>query len=328
MSYLLNPQLAYIPISACEYLVRASHLESYSILLTDDGDELVKTIFSEFQHAAFSTQDLSVLCQVEESYITEQLKDLLDLGVLLEVEINGSEPAVQSAWTAFARYGTSPSSAHLRPIEVYGDSLASRIVEELRVLGIDSTYRKIADLTDLSDYAWDDRQLPVDYKFKQIGTDCRPLSEIPVLVVALTSQIVGRMHEINTLAVGAGAPILYVQSSGAYAAIGPHVHPGSSPCYWEFELQRSRSMSDFSDYRTFLTSGIEGDPSPFGVAFTALNSVPWVIELAATSQSSLSGKVFLGRLTTNELQRQSILRLPRCPTCMPTRPLMRNHVIT
>jgi hypothetical protein len=55
--------------------------------------------------------------------------------------------------------------------------------------------------------------------------------------------------------------------------------------------------------------------------------MPWVIELGLTNRSGLLGRALIGRTTTVELRAQTVLRLPRCPVCLPLRPLLRNPVI-
>jgi bacteriocin biosynthesis cyclodehydratase domain-containing protein len=120
-----------------------------------------------------------------------------------------------------------------------------------------------------------------------------------------------------------------VQSSGAQLVVGPYVHPGQSACFWEFELQRSRSMFQHSHYQAVLqlNGRSAATTSPFVTQAAVYAAIPWIIELGLTNRSGLLGRALIGRTTTVELRAQTVLRLPRCPICLPLRPLLRNPVI-
>ena len=327
LAYIFNPQLIYIPISGCEFLVRAGHLEGYSVIITDDGDGVAQTVFGRFWDSPFSSTDVSAVCNVDEETVAEHLNELVQAGILLSLGVDAQIGASSEAWIAFARYGTSPSSARLRPVHVYGDALAERLVSDLEAIGVAADCRTLEELTELQTYSWKQHDEPEsDANFSLSIFDAVP-HDLPLLVIALASHAISSMQKINIKAIEADIPVLYVQSVGAHACVGPFVQPAASACFWEFELQRSRSMFDFADYRTVLSSVVEGEPSQFGLAATSLATIPWILEIAATGQSNLLGRALIGRVITSELQMQTILRLPRCPTCLPTRPLLRNPII-
>jgi hypothetical protein len=52
--------------------------------------------------------------------------------------------------------------------------------------------------------------------------------------------------------------------------------------------------------------------------------VPYLVELALLGRSMLAGQVLRGHATTAETSTHAVMRLPRCPTCLVTRPMLRN----
>jgi len=317
-SYVINPQVDCVPFSGTEYLVRSGHLEGYSLVVTDDGDGIADAVLRKATDSFTSEEIADETGQTVET-IEQHLDDLLAAGVVVL-----TEPDVHDApWVAFARFGTVPDPQSLREVAIFGDGLAETLGAQLRDLGLTATVEPSTELGDLKRFSFEE-QAPEE------GDDPTEFSTgtQPVLVIARSGQSVAEMQRINSEAVAAGTPVLYVQSAGAHVIVGPYVHPGSSACFWEFELQRSRSMFDLSQYQTMLAApGSRASASPFVDGAAATSAIPWIIELASTGRSSLLGKALMGRATTSEIKPQTILRLPRCPVCLPTRPLLRNAQI-
>lgn len=317
-SYVINPQVDCVPFSGTEYLVRSGHLEGYSLVVTDEGDGIADAVLRRTTDR-FTPEEIADETGQTVETIEQHLDDLLAAGVIVVTEPNVHE----APWVAFARFGTVPDPDSLREIAIFGDGLAETLGQSLSELGLTATVAPSADIGDLKRFAVVE-EAPAE------GED--PVGGIPdtqpLVIVARSGQSIAEMQRINTDAVAAGTPVLYLQTAGAHVIVGPYVHPGSSACFWEFELQRSRSMFDLSQYQTMLASeGSRADASPFVEVSAATAAVPWIIELASTGRSSLLGKALMGRATTGELATQTILRLPRCPVCLPTRPLLRNAQI-
>lgn len=325
-TYQLNPHVECVRISGTDFLIRSGHLEGYSLVVSDDGDGVAPAIL-EGGRGPVSVDGIVTMLDgaVERSKIEEHFVDLSAAGVLVQIECASDANA---SWIAFARSGVSPPAHLLRPIHIFGDRLAQELAVGLLSLGIETYTAAISDLSDLTPYIAD--EVPNDSVQSIVdGSLVTERASGPVLVIATGSQSIASLHALNSAAVTAGAPVLYLQASGAQVVIGPYSHPGQSACFWEFELQRSHSMFERSHYQTILAASAASSATTgeFVLQSAANAAIPWVIELGLTGRSGLLGRALIGRTTATEYRAQSILRLPRCPVCLPLRPLLRNQLI-
>lgn len=132
------------------------------------------------------------------------------------------------------------------------------------------------------------------------------------------------MYRINESLVGARVPFLSCQVDGVEVSVGPFVVPGRTACLWEVERLWARSTASESHYETLLASGVSRT-SPLVTRHTlTAAALPWLIELAIRGTSSLAGEVVRVRATNSVSTQHAVMRLPRCPVCMPLAPAVRN----
>ena len=149
------------------------------------------------------------------------------------------------------------------------------------------------------------------------------------VVVALERFSPTVLHAANRIAIAARRPWMSVYFDGSEAVIGPVYVPGDTACYNEFEIQNEACVARQDDYHVYkesLTVGSAGDsrlPDPVLPPFLAVAS-GWATTAALSFLAG--GKSFLLERAVHvdferaTIDRQNILRLPRCPACAPLRP--------
>jgi bacteriocin biosynthesis cyclodehydratase domain-containing protein len=335
MRYSHNPALTYLVVSEDEVIAKGGHLEGFSLVLADEtGRGMAVGVLDAVRDGASAEEVRDRLdgAGITLEEITRFLEDLHGSGALLRVD---DHEAAVADWLAFARYGQPPAAARHRPLVVAGAAAAGQLAAAVKDLGLDAGHVELADLGDLDRFAAVETapEEPEPDGTLQVRTAPRgPVSDAdevrrPRLVVLAEGTSLTTLYELNERAVAAGVPILYVQVSGVEWAVGPAVVPGATACFWEFERQRARAAFSYSEYSVLasVASGAPPREAPLVARRAAVAAAtPYLVELALLGSSSLAGAVLRGRATTAESARHSVLRLPRCPVCLPQRPLLRN----
>jgi bacteriocin biosynthesis cyclodehydratase domain-containing protein len=335
MRYSHNPALTYVVVSDDEVIAKGGHLEGFSLVLADEtGRGMAVGVLDAVRDGASAQEVLDRLdgSGATLAEVTRFLDDLHGSGALLRVD---DHEAAVADWLAFARYGQPPAAAQHRPLGVAGAAAAGQLTAAVKDLGLDASHAELAELGDLDRFAAVETA-PEDAEpdgTLQVGAAPRaPVSDPddvrrPRLVVLTEGTSLTALYELNERAVGAGVPILYVQVSGVEWAVGPAVVPGATACFWEFERQRARAAFSYSEYSVLASVASAAPPreAPLVARRAAVAAAtPHLVELALLGSSSLAGAVLRGRATTAESARHSVLRLPRCPVCLPQRPMLRN----
>jgi bacteriocin biosynthesis cyclodehydratase domain-containing protein len=339
MRYSHNPALTYVVVSDDEVIAKGSHLEGFSLVLADEtGRGMAVGILDAVRDGASPEEVRDRLdgSGVTLDEVTRFLDELYGSGALLRLD---DHDAAVADWLAFARYGQPPTAARHRPLVVAGGAVAGQLAAAVKDLGLDVGHVELADLGDLDRFAAvetapeEAAAEPGTDGSLQIGAAPRPPGagaadvDRPRLVVVAEGTSLTALYELNERAVGAGAPILHVQVCGVEWAVGPAVVPGATACFWEFERQRARAGFSYSEYAVLASVASARPPqaAPLVARRAAVAAAtPHLVELALLGSSSLAGAVLRGRATTAESARHSVMRLPRCPVCLPQRPLLRN----
>lgn len=321
----------YIPTSPNEVLVKGGALEGFSLLVEDPERRGLAATLVRSLGAGTSLQELHESLNGTGASVTgEELEAFLDTlvehGAIKEIATRELSP--ESSWSAFVRFGELPSSADLHEITVVASADGAAILEGAQALGVPVSVIAPDDV----DWGALGAARPVDPEVEDPGAI--DLTTIPVrraaqLVLHLAMD--GARAEatrVNERASAAGVPVLYAAVDGVDYRVGPYVVPGQTACFWEVERQWARASADRPQYETVLRLR-ERDRLPHsGSAVGALAAssalAPWLLELSLRRASSLAGEVIHGRATTTEASRHKVMRLPRCPVCLPLQPIMRN----
>lgn len=332
MRFSQNPTLHYLRISDDEVVVKGSHLEGFSLLISDDrsrgftGDligSLHEPASAEEAHQNLSVADLDV------HELREMLDDLADAGALLR---HGPRRAGVADWISFLRYGHVDPAVQRHPLVCVGADAAALVTDSLTALGLAADHRPTMDATDLEAFVVPDASVDVADaaddgpwgEGRRSSDDDLPDDDRPRLVILVEGSALATLHKLNEAAMEAGVPVLYAQVAGSDYAVGPYVVPGATACFWEYERQRSRSLFSYSEYAVLSRLGGATRTPPVSRAALVAAAVPHLVEVALLGRSMLAGRVLRGRATTGETSTQSVMRLPRCPVCLATRPLLRN----
>ena len=151
------------------------------------------------------------------------------------------------------------------------------------------------------------------------------------VLVALERYSPTVLHAANRAALAAGRPWMSVYFDGSEAVIGPLYVPGDTACYNEFEIQNEASIARQDDYHVYKESlappeasiGEPRVPDPVLPPFLSIAS-GWAttaaIPFLAGAKSFLLEQAVHIDFERATIDRQNILRLPRCPACAPARP--------
>ena len=191
----------------------------------------------------------------------------------------------------------------------YGEALAARLRERgySRVRTVDAP---LADTTALEDL----------------------YGACDFVAVALDSFSPFTLHRINAVALRQKRPWLCTYMDGSDGVIGPLYVPGETGCYNEFEIQNEATASLKTDYLTFKES-LEADTNDTllsGCVMSPFRSIVAGWASTAALAFLMTGKSFLlDRCLRVDFERfsvdrQDVLRLPRCPACAELR-VARRH---
>ena len=336
MPYHLNPALTYVRVSDDEVVVKGSPLEGFSVVVSDEDrghyvadlvEALAEPTNPEDLHRAVGADRVAL------DAVERLLDDLVGAGTVLRTD--GPADGVAD-WIAFVRYGHVHPPAQRHEIVCVGGQGADDVVEVLAELGLAA--RAVPDLDALAaagrpleSFVLPDSSALLAARDPERNDETTDLADVPPddrprLVLLGEGAEVQAAFAANERLVAAGVPVLHAQSGGADHSIGPHVVPGATPCFWEYEKQRSRSLHGPAEYAMLVGSDARGTATTPAVTRAAFSAalVPFLVELALLGTSSLAGQVLRGRSTTAATSRHSVLRLPRCPVCLAHRPLLRN----
>lgn len=333
MNYSKNPSLHYLRVSNDEVVVKGSHLEGFSLVISDDKHVGLagRVVDSLDQHS--SVDDIwgavRVDQEVEKADVESLLQEMADAGALVR---HGERQSRIADWIGFLRYGTVDSGAQQHAVHVYGSEVGAAAVHVLQEMGFDASHRGSFAGADLSPYVVVDASKDVAERLLDdasatdalVGEADLPDDDGPRLAVVVEGAPLRDLYRLNEEAVRLGAAVLYAQVAGSDYAIGPQVVPGATACFWEFERQRARSLFSYSEYAILSAVGDDVVTPAVTSASAASALVPYLIELALLGRSMLAGSVLRGRATTGETSRHNVMRLPRCPTCLAQRPILRN----
>ncbi|MDN5892916.1 MAG: hypothetical protein L0H93_02725 [Nocardioides sp.] len=303
-SYAQLEAATYIPTSSNEIVVKGGALEGFSLLIEDpERRGLIGHLVDAVGAGATIEELLSALAVRGHHLAEEDLDDILthlvEAGALKKT--GDGEGAANAAWQGFVRYGELPPPDLLSTVHVVTSEPTEDILASAQSLGVP------VEVFTPDAYDW--------------------AAPEPVLHLGLDStrtELLG----VNQEAVNAGRPVLYASMDLVDYRVGPYVVPGKTACMWETERQWARSSADRSQYETLVRIQ-ELDPrresrSAFGQQVFSSCLAGWLLELSLRCTSSLVGEVIHGRATTSSTRRHSVMRLPRCPVCLPMQPLTRN----
>ena len=331
MHYSQNPSVHYLQISDDEIVVKGSHLEGFSLIVGDDSNRgLAALVVDAVRDGATATEvhrHASAQVEVTLAEIESFLTELSETGVLLR---HGEHRNRIAEWVSFLRYGRIEPDSQVHPLVIAGPAIAKRAADALTELGFDARHVELADLTELSDFTMPDvtsnvaDRLAADPGSGLVEQGDLPDDDRPRLAVFVEGAPLLALYELNEKAIRAGAPVFYNQVAGVDYAIGPYVIPGATACFWEFERQRARSLFSYSEYAVLAATKSTATTPGISVNAAIAAATPYLLELALLGRSMLAGQLIRGRATTSETSRHSVMRLPRCPTCLAERPMLRN----
>ncbi len=314
--YVTNPAVKLLAVSPNEVSAQGSPLDGYALLVSDDERRgLARAVLDALEAPATADELHARLAdpRVGQDELVGYLTTLVASGVLLRLE---HDRAADDDLLAYKRFGEVRIPAATARLFFVGGDLASLLAERLAALGFETASKTLDDLDVLDDY----RAVERDPDDPAVDPELR-------LVVVPDEVSVARLHEFNARAVAADVPVLYLTASGVQYAVGPFVDPGRSSCFWEFERLHARTLDTYAPYAAHASANGAATPRTIPrVTADALAAAatPFLVELALTGTSELGGKVVRGRSTSAETSRHSVMRVPRCPVCMPKRPPIRN----
>jgi bacteriocin biosynthesis cyclodehydratase domain-containing protein len=330
LRYSQHPSVHYLPVSDDEVVVKGSHLEGFSLLVTDETNRgLARRVIDSLADSASAGEIHRLLVDdivIDEAEIAAFLDELADSGAILR---HGDRSRRVPEWMSFLRFGHADASAQAHPLVIAGGGVAADVRATLGELGFAAEHVARLDPSELERFVVPDVSMNVADRMEDAPAG--PLTEadlpdddLPRLAIVVEGAPLRYLYELNQAAVDAGVPILYTQVAGSDYAVGPQVVPGSTACFWEFERQRARSLFSYSEYAVLAAAGSDV-PTPRVTANAAAAAlVPYLVELALLGRSMLAGQVLRGHATTAETCTHAVMRLPRCPTCLVTRPMLRN----
>lgn len=320
--YTLLSAASYIPLSPHEVIVKGSALEGFSLLVEDpERRGITASIIRALEDGAHTPEELAGILDsaVSPEACGQLLETMRESGVL---GVNqDSEPAdLETIWSAFVRYGELPDPSLLRPVTVVSSRDADGVLEGARAWGIPLVVVR-PDEINLTDFA---PAAPLHNG--ETDTVALRRDRKPVVHFSFESER-AEMYRLNEQAVAAGVSVLYSRLDGVEYTVGPYVVPGQTACAWEAERLWARSSADREQYETLLRHrSSQGHTSSNVVGQAGLSSALAVslLELSLRGTSERAGTVVHGRSTTHQVSTHSLMRLPRCPVCLPMQPLARN----
>jgi bacteriocin biosynthesis cyclodehydratase domain-containing protein len=333
--YAANPTITILPVSDDEVIVRGGPLDGYSLIIRDEQARGCTPVLMESlaggTTASELSERLSCVALVDDAEAAKWLEELHAAGVAVRTGALRSELA---DWIAYARFGYLGDASSARSVVIVGGSLAEALARRLQELGLDVSVSPDDAAVDWAQFGEPDLDL-VDglaARAAMPGGDepdhvdeMPPRTDRPLVVAVWDEADMAGPLAFNDRALTARVPVLHLQAGGVEYAVGPYVVPGATACFWEYERLHARAGKTYAEYAATQAARPDGATLPDVTIHAFLATVtPFVVELALVGQSELAGQVLRGRSTTGETARSAIVRLPRCPSCMPLRPMLRN----
>ncbi|MBT1035954.1 hypothetical protein KJY78_06300 [Canibacter sp. lx-45] len=321
--YALLASASYIPVSPNEVLVKGSALEGFSVLVEDpERRGVITSILQELEDGGRTPEEIVAVLDAE---ITPEecckwLESMREGGVLRCLYSEEDNVDRESIWRAFVRYGEIPDPTLLQKLTVVGSGQAECVLEGARALGVSLNVIPLEEL-DLDSFNPPPSSITLDADNSKLRRNLNPL-----LYVSFGADR-AELYRFNELAVAAGVPVLYARLDGVDYTVGPYVIPGLSACAWEVERSWARASADREQYETLLRHRSLNGNAPISIVGRAGLSTALAVsllELSLLGFSERAGTIVYGRATVQEISTHSIMRLPRCPVCLPMQPAVRN----
>lgn len=353
--YLLNPQVRVTHCGGDEVLVKHGSRSRFSHMLRDEGRTKLLGRLLRGLDGPTSLADLRARELVREGEAEDAARLLAYLAK--ERIVITPEESLPHVYLSMLFGQGSDERIRSRRVGLVGSGfLGSRVARELARLRVkrllladdrtvgphDRTYFDLpADLveppaayTEVTRRGLErDGYTDVDVVEGELG-DPRALSalfeESDFVVAALDSFSPTVLHAANEVALAVGRPWMSVYLDGAEALIGPVYVPGETLCYSEFAVQNEAASSLQDDYLAHKESLADRSVQTSHLALPPFLSIAggWAVT-GALSYLSAGQCPLIGRCLRVDFERfavdyQDVLKLPRCPACVSTRPAYRH----
>lgn len=147
-------------------------------------------------------------------------------------------------------------------------------------------------------------------------------------VVVCEDEIAVRIYETaNEICLQKRIKWLAVNLSRQQGVVGPMVIPGETPCYRCYKLREKSNATHLQEYEVFEEylrnnpdhNVRQGSLRPFESILGSVAALEVVHALTQLSDPKSVGSLVVFDFTNLALEAHPILRLPRCPSCSPTR---------
>lgn len=322
-TYSLISTATYIPLSPNEVIIKGSAFEGFTLLVEDPERRDIAASIIQFLRKEARTPKEVAECLgngTDASSCEDLLESMRKAGAISGFTSVSSDTDYESIWSAFIRYGDLPDVSLLRTVTIASSNDVESLISGAREWGVP------IEIADPEQLVFGDFTVapPMDAESSsqlRVRRDPKPLVYLDV------GSERAAMYRFNEQAVAAGVSVLYVRLDGVEYAVGPYVIPGSTPCMWEVERSWARSSADREQYETMLRHRVSRDwkgVNPVGRSGISIPLAVSLLELSLRGTCNLAGFVTHGRITTLKVSRHSVMRLPRCPVCLPMQPLSRN----
>lgn len=323
MHYRQIPSAKYILVSRDEVVVKGSAIEGFSLLMEDAERRGITARLVEILERggdAASIHEALGEKRITVEELAKSLEEMADSGAILAEDTG--DPG-EGAWLAFVRYGHVPDLSGVPPLTLVGGEPAHLLADTMATYGLRTEVIEEPADVPLPDFAFEPGTEKGENQAAGIPVN---RSATASLVFVADPGRRAEMFRFNERAITARVPFLACSLSGVDISVGPHVVPGRTACLWECERLWARSSATEKEYELMLSSLEERSAPPPTVARAAFatTATPWLLELAIRGTSSLSGQVVRARATSSETSIHAVMRLPRCPVCLPLAPALRN----
>jgi bacteriocin biosynthesis cyclodehydratase domain-containing protein len=362
MRFVLNPHLRIIRCSKDEIVVKHGSRSIYSQTIADE--ERTGMLGKLVGHAAKATSlqelaDSGAFAPGEEALARQTVEYLASQEVLVDPE----QDFAQTYLNSILGRETAAAGGRARPplsqatVAILGcGPLGSVVARGLAASGVGSLV--LVDERDMTQTPGIARSLDlplpengdqalcerVGGHVRQSGTTVDARVANPADPEAITAAFAGAdlvvaaweafsptlFHAVNEAAIAARKPWMTVFFDGSEAIVGPTYLPGSSPCYYEFEIQNEATLLLRDEFVLYKDDA--EDEALRRVHFTLPSHAQIAAGFATTSvlrMLTLGHTFTIGRAVRLDLERMSVdyvdvLRLPRCPACRAERPAYRH----
>lgn len=321
--YTLISSAHYIPLSPNEVIVKGSALEGFTLIIEDPEKRgITSSIIEKLNTTPLTPTELSEILDstATSESCAEFLESMRKGGAISCIDSDPAYADLESAWSAFVRFGELPDSTLLKPVTVIGSQQTEEILKLAKSWGV--PIKLISpEQVDLRKFITDSTSTDIataEFQHRRNAT--------PLLYVSFGAER-AEMYRINEKAVSLGVAVLYARLDGVEYTVGPYVVPGHSACAWETERLWARSSADSEQYETLLRYRHNKESISNSIigrtAFSTSLAIS-ILELSLRGASERIANVLHGRATTQTISTHSVMRLPRCPVCLPLQPLVRN----